>query len=55
MNVGVRIKLHDIPANLVRDVQRIDEIWREGLSRFGGPYLTGTAFSAVDAFCRHKI
>jgi len=50
MNVGVRIKLHDIPANLVRDAQRIDEIWREGLSRFGGPYLTGTAFSAVDAF-----
>jgi glutathione S-transferase len=50
MNVGVRIRLHEVPADLVRDIDRIDDIWREGLSRFGGPFLTGAAFCAVDAF-----
>ena len=29
---------------------RIEEIWQEGLGTFGGPFLAGGAFSAVDAF-----
>ena len=27
-----------------------DELWREGLERFGGPFLAGRAFGALDAF-----
>lgn len=50
MSVGVRVKLHNIPAGLVSDVRRIEEIWQQGLSRFGGPFLAGASFSAVDAF-----
>lgn len=50
MSVGVRIRLHEFPTALRRDVARIDELWREGLSRFGGPFLAGVAFTAVDAF-----
>ena len=32
------------------DIARIDELWCEGLQRFGGPFLAGSAFCAVDAF-----
>jgi glutathione S-transferase len=32
------------------NVARIRELWEDGLSRFGGPYLAGADFSAVDAF-----
>jgi glutathione S-transferase len=28
----------------------MDQLWCEGLSRFGGPFLAGEAFTAVDAF-----
>ncbi len=31
-------------------LQRLDELWNDGLSRFGGPFLAGAAFTAVDAF-----
>jgi glutathione S-transferase len=50
MTVGVRIKLFDTPPALIRDLARIDEIWRYGLANFGGPYLAGGRFTAVDAF-----
>ncbi|SDG34101.1 glutathione S-transferase family protein [Pelagibacterium luteolum] len=50
MNVGVRVKLHEVSDKLQRDIDRIDELWTEGLSRFGGPFLAGEAFTAVDAF-----
>lgn len=50
MNCGVRIRLHDMPTALRADVARIDELWSEGLARFGGPFLAGPAFTAVDAF-----
>ena len=33
-----------------RDLARIAELWNEGLSRFGGPYLAGPEFTGVDAF-----
>ena len=35
---------------LVRDVARLREIFSEGLSRFGGPWLAGAKFTAIDAF-----
>ncbi|MHB1273281.1 MAG: glutathione S-transferase family protein [Rhodanobacter sp.] len=51
MNCGVRIRLpDDLPAALHADMARIDELWSEGLNRFGGPFLAGAAFGAVDAF-----
>ena len=50
MNCGVRVQLRDMPEPLARDIVRIAELWNEGLERFGGPYLAGAAFTAVDAF-----
>lgn len=50
MNCGLRVRLHDVPAALQADLDRLDELWREGLDRFGGPFLAGAAFSAADAF-----
>jgi glutathione S-transferase len=51
MTVGVRVALKDdVPADLGRDVARLAALWGEGLSRFGGPFLAGPAFTAVDAF-----
>lgn len=50
MNCGVRMRLHEHPEGLVRDVARIGALWNEGLRRFGGPFLCGSAFTAADAF-----
>lgn len=50
MNVGVRVSAAPGSDALDRDVARIAELWSEGLDRFGGPWLAGTDFTAVDAF-----
>lgn len=50
MNCGIRARLHDIPDALQRDMARLDELWRQGLERFDGTFLTGPEFTAVDAF-----
>jgi len=50
MNVGLRVRLREWPAALTADVGRIDELWNEGLARFGGPFLAGEQFTVVDAF-----
>lgn len=50
MNVGLRVRLHDMPDALKRDIDRIGELWAQGLARFGGPFLAGPDFTAVDAF-----
>ena len=50
MSCGVRVRLIEHPAALDRDVARVGALWNEGLSRFGGPFLAGSAFTAVDAF-----
>lgn len=50
MNVGVRVKPKPMSAALTRNVARLREIFEEGLSRFGGPWLAGADFSAADAF-----
>ncbi len=49
-NLGLRVRLKEIGRGLQKDIDRIDELWCEGLQRFGGPYLAGAAFTAVDAF-----
>ena len=50
MNCGLRVELKGIDADLKKDIVRIDEIWREGLDRFGGPFLAGDSFTVADAF-----
>lgn len=50
MNCGLRITLEETPAALRQDVDRIDALWRDGLDSFGGPFLAGSEFTAVDAF-----
>ena len=50
MNVGVRGETHLPSPALQRDLARLTELWGEGLSRFGGPFLAGGRFTAVDAF-----
>lgn len=50
MNVGVRVATAGGSDALARDIARIEESWNEGLERFGGPFLAGAAFTAVDAF-----
>jgi glutathione S-transferase len=50
MNCGIRVTLHQQGAALRADVKRLAELWGEGLRRFGGPFLGGPRFGAVDAF-----
>lgn len=50
MSCGVRIKLREMNPALRKNIARIDELWCEGLDRFGGPFLGGEKFTAVDAF-----
>lgn len=52
MNCGLRIAIgpNDWPAAVLADWRRAEAIWAEGLQRFGGPFLAGDRFTAVDAF-----
>jgi glutathione S-transferase len=50
MSCGLRITLRSVDAALSRDLARLEELWADGLNRFGGPFLTGQRFCAVDAF-----
>ena len=50
MSCGIRVQLANLPDALTQDVQRIEALWAEGLARFGGPFLAGDSFTAVDAF-----
>jgi glutathione S-transferase len=52
MSIGIRVELSGaaFTPGLVADLKRIDELWTEGLRRFGGPFLAGKEFTAVDAF-----
>lgn len=50
MNCGLRVKLNTISEPLQKDIDRLDELWCEGLNRFEGPFLAGNKFTAVDAF-----
>ena len=50
MHVGLRIRLKEVKADLQAEIDRLNELWCEGLNRFGGPFLAGEKFTAVDAF-----
>ena len=50
MNVGVRVSPKPMSEGLQRNVARLRELFETGLAQFGGPWLAGAAFSAVDAF-----
>ncbi|MCR9260266.1 MAG: glutathione S-transferase family protein [Pseudomonadaceae bacterium] len=50
MTVGLRIRLHNHSAGLDQDMTRLAELWQQGLETFGGPFLAGDQFTAVDAF-----
>jgi glutathione S-transferase len=49
MNVGIRVNLHDNPPALAGDISRMAALWADGIGRFGGPFLAGDKFTAVDA------
>jgi len=50
MNVGVRVTPRPPSAALTAEIARLAELWSDGLTRFGGPWLAGDAFTAADAF-----
>lgn len=50
MNCAITVEMNELSPGLRRDIARIDELWLEGLSRFGGGFLAGDSFTAVDAF-----
>jgi glutathione S-transferase len=50
MNCGLRVKLHEMPDALAKDIARLSELWGEGLARHGGPFLAGKSFTNADAF-----
>ena len=51
MSCGVRVRLRpEALDSLARDLERLQALWRDGLQRFGGPFLAGGEFGAVDAF-----
>jgi glutathione S-transferase len=50
MSCGVRLRLKETSAGLKRDILRLETLWSDGLERFGGPFLAGSSFTAVDAF-----
>lgn len=50
MSCGHRIQMKEISPALQKDITRINELWNEGLLKFGGAFLAGEKFTAVDAF-----
>lgn len=50
MNCGIRVVLKETPEALAADIARVTELWNDGIKRFGGPFLAGDTFTAVDAF-----
>lgn len=50
MNCSIQVKLHEPAGARQSDLNRLDELWSQGLTRFGGPFLAGDRFTAVDAF-----
>ncbi|KGE76809.1 glutathione S-transferase family protein [Halomonas salina] len=50
MNCGLRVRLTTPSEPLRHDLARLEELWAQGLETFGGPFLAGGTFTAVDAF-----
>lgn len=49
MNIGLRIELFSRSEALQRDISRFNELFADGLEKFGGPWLAGKEFTIVDA------
>ncbi|ESX04971.1 MULTISPECIES: glutathione S-transferase family protein [unclassified Mesorhizobium] len=50
MNCGLRVKPLPMSDALKQDLFRLGDLWNDGLALFGGPFLAGGHFTAVDAF-----
>jgi glutathione S-transferase len=50
MSCGVRVTLNCVSVPLQKDLDRLNELWGEGIARFGGPFLAGKHYTAVDAY-----
>lgn len=50
MSCGHRVKLHQLTPALLLDIDRLSELFEQGIRHFGGPFLAGKAFCAADAF-----
>ena len=50
MSCGIRVKLQTLSPELKKEIARLNELWGQGLDRFGGPFLAGKTFTAVDAY-----
>jgi glutathione S-transferase len=50
MNCGIRVTPNAITPALAKDIARLGQLWSDGLTKFGGPFLAGETFTAVDAF-----
>lgn len=50
MSCGVRVQPMPMSDALKQDLFRLGDLWNDGLARFGGPFLAGSAFTGVDAF-----
>ncbi|WP_369310383.1 glutathione S-transferase family protein [Providencia rettgeri] len=50
MDISRNVPLKEISRELQADLDRISQLWQEGLKKFGGPWLAGGEFTAVDAF-----
>lgn len=50
MSCGHRIKLHQLTAALLQDIERLSELFEQGIRQFGGPFIAGKEFCAADAF-----
>jgi glutathione S-transferase len=50
MSCGLRVRQGEPPPALAHELARLAALWSDGLTRFGGPFLAGAAFTAADAF-----
>lgn len=49
MNVALRVELGTPSDGLKKDIARFNQLFTEGLAKFGGPWLAGREFTIVDA------
>ena len=50
LDISAQRVLGDDRSAIRQDLLRLEELWQDGLKRFGGPYLAGDRFTAADAF-----
>ncbi|GAB1440401.1 glutathione S-transferase family protein [Providencia sp.] len=50
MDLARKASLAEISPELQANLDRLQQLWQDGLTRFGGPWLAGHEFTAVDAF-----